>query len=129
MSDSLSPHGYSPWKSLGQNTGVGSLSLLQGIFPTQESKPPSYICRQVLYTRTTWEAPQVLNIILIKIKKPNHLLGSIIVQLLFRHPLNLKAGDDMAIMCPSPKMFAMSERTYCNACTSKIRSAMKSSKC
>ena len=27
----------SPWKSLGQKTGVGSLSLLQGIFPTQVS--------------------------------------------------------------------------------------------
>ena len=26
---------YSPWNSLGQNTGMGSLSLLQGIFPTQ----------------------------------------------------------------------------------------------
>ena len=31
-SDSLRPHGlYSPWNSPGQNTGVGSLSLLQGI--------------------------------------------------------------------------------------------------
>ena len=31
----LQPHGlYSPWKSPGQNTGVGSLSLLQGILPT-----------------------------------------------------------------------------------------------
>ena len=31
MSNSLQPHGlYSPWKSLGQNTGVGSCSLLQG---------------------------------------------------------------------------------------------------
>ena len=29
MSDSLRPHGlYSPWNSLGQNTGVSSLSLL-----------------------------------------------------------------------------------------------------
>ena len=37
MSDCLRPHGlYSPWNSPGQNTGVGSLSLLQGIFPTQE---------------------------------------------------------------------------------------------
>ena len=37
-SDSLRPHGlYSPWNSPGQNTGVGSLSLLQGIFPTQVS--------------------------------------------------------------------------------------------
>ena len=33
MSDSLRLHGlYSPWNSPGQNTGVGSLSLLQGIF-------------------------------------------------------------------------------------------------
>ena len=38
MSDSLQTHGlYSPWNSPGQNTGMGSLSLLQGIFPTQGS--------------------------------------------------------------------------------------------
>ena len=35
--------GYSPWNSLGQNTGVGSLSLLQGIFPTQRWNPVSRI--------------------------------------------------------------------------------------
>ena len=35
VSDCLWPHGlYSPWNSPGQNTGVCSLSLLQGIFPT-----------------------------------------------------------------------------------------------
>ena len=40
VSDSLRPHElYSPWSSLGQNTGVGSRSLLQGIFPTQGSNP------------------------------------------------------------------------------------------
>ena len=40
MSDSLQPHGlYSPWNSLGQNTGVGSLSLLYGTFLSQESNP------------------------------------------------------------------------------------------
>ena len=33
---------YSPWNSPGQNTGVGNLSLLQGIFPTQRSKPYSF---------------------------------------------------------------------------------------
>ena len=39
MFDSLRPHGlYSPWNSPGQNTGVGSISLLQGIIPTQGSK-------------------------------------------------------------------------------------------
>ena len=38
MSDSLQHHGLcSPWNSLDQNTGVGSLSLFQGIFPTQGS--------------------------------------------------------------------------------------------
>ena len=30
---------YSPWNSPGQNTGVNSLSLLQGTFPTQGSNP------------------------------------------------------------------------------------------
>ena len=40
MFDSLWPHGlYSCWNSPGQNTEVGSLSLLQGIFPTQGSNP------------------------------------------------------------------------------------------
>ena len=36
---SLQPHGLrSPWDAPGQNTGVGGLSLLQGIFPTQVSR-------------------------------------------------------------------------------------------
>ena len=40
MSNSLQPHGlYSLWNSPDQNTGVGSLSLLQGIFPTQGLNP------------------------------------------------------------------------------------------
>ena len=38
LSGSLWPHGpYSPWHSPGQNTGVGSYFLLQGIFSTQVS--------------------------------------------------------------------------------------------
>ena len=50
MSDSLQPHGlHSPWKSPGQNTGEGSLSLLQGIFPTQGSNPGLPHCRWILY--------------------------------------------------------------------------------
>ena len=45
MSDSLRPHGlYSPWNSLGQNPGVGSLSLLQGIFPTKGLNPGPLHC-------------------------------------------------------------------------------------
>jgi len=50
MSDSLQPHGlYSPWKCPGQNTGVGSLSLVQGIFSTQGSNPGLLHCRWILY--------------------------------------------------------------------------------
>ena len=38
MSDPSRLHGlYSSWNSLGQNTEAGSLSLLQGNFPTQVS--------------------------------------------------------------------------------------------
>ena len=50
MSDSLQPHGlYSPWNSPDQNTGVGSHSLLQGIFLTQESNRGLLHCRWILY--------------------------------------------------------------------------------
>ena len=50
VSDSLRPHGlYSPWNSSGQNIGVGSLSLLQGIFLTQGSNPGLPHCRRILY--------------------------------------------------------------------------------
>ena len=50
MSNSLRPHGLcSPWNSPGQNTGVGSCSLFQGIFPTQGSNPGLLHCRWILY--------------------------------------------------------------------------------
>ena len=45
----LRPHGHSPWNSPGQNTGVGSLSRLQGIFPTQGENPGLLHCRRILY--------------------------------------------------------------------------------
>ena len=47
---SLWPDGlHSPWHSSGQNTAVGSLSLLQGIFPTQGSIPGLLHCRWIIY--------------------------------------------------------------------------------
>ena len=55
------PHGlYSPWNSLGQNTGMGSLSLLQGIFPTQGSNPGLSYCRWILYQLSYQESPRIL---------------------------------------------------------------------
>ena len=50
VSNSLWPHRlYSPWDSPGQNAGVHSLSLLQGIFPTQGSNPGLPHCKWILY--------------------------------------------------------------------------------
>ena len=51
MSDSLGCYGlyFSLCNSPGQNTGMGSPSLLQGIFPTQDSSPGLPHCRRILY--------------------------------------------------------------------------------
>ena len=50
VSDSLWLHGLcTPWNFPGQNTGVSSLSLLQGILPTQGSNPGLLHCRRILY--------------------------------------------------------------------------------
>ena len=54
---------YSPWNSLCQNTGVGSLSLLQGIFPTQGSRSGLPHCRQILYQLSHQESPYLILII------------------------------------------------------------------
>ena len=73
VSDSLRPHGlYSPWNPPGQNTGVGSLSLLQWIFPTQRSRESriaggfftGWDIReaqgQPMRTSTHWKSPRCL---------------------------------------------------------------------
>ena len=61
MSDSFRPHGlHSPWNSSGQNTGVGSLSLLQGIFPTQELNLGLPHCRRILYQLSLKGSPRIL---------------------------------------------------------------------
>ena len=61
MSNHLQPHGlYSPWNSLGQNTGVGSLSLLQGIFSTQGWNPCLLHCWQILYQLSHQRSSRIL---------------------------------------------------------------------
>ena len=54
------PWVYSPWNSLGQNTEVGSFSLLQGIFPAQRSNPGLLHCRQILYQLSHKGSPRIL---------------------------------------------------------------------
>ena len=62
MSNSLLPLGlYSPRNSPGQNTGVGSLFLLQGIFPNQGSNPGPPPCRWILYQLSHKGRPRTLN--------------------------------------------------------------------
>ena len=54
-------HGrYIRWNSPGQNTGVGDLSLLRGIFPTQGSNPGLPHCRQILYQLSHKGSPRIL---------------------------------------------------------------------
>ena len=48
-----------PWNSPGQNTGVGSLSLLQWIFPTQGLNPGLLHCKQILYQLSHKEAQNI----------------------------------------------------------------------
>ena len=61
MSNSFWPHGLQSmeFSSPDQNTGVGSVSLLPGIFPIQGQNPGLLHCRQILYQlshqRSPWE--------------------------------------------------------------------------
>ena len=48
---------YNPWDSPGQNTGVGSLFFLQGIFPTQGSNPSLPRCKWILYQLSHRRSP------------------------------------------------------------------------
>ena len=64
FSDSLQPHGlYSPWNCPGQNIGVGSHYLLQGIFPTQGLNPGFLHSRGILYLLSHQGSPRILECI------------------------------------------------------------------
>ena len=56
MSDSLWLYSNSP----GQNTGMGSLSLFQGIFPTQGLNPGLLHCKWILYQLSHKGSPRIL---------------------------------------------------------------------
>ena len=51
-----------PWNSPGQDTGVGSLSLLQGIFPSQGLNPGLTHCRWILYQLSHKGSPYTLKV-------------------------------------------------------------------
>ena len=58
VSNSLQPDGL--WNSPSQNTGVGILSLLQAISPTQGSNPGLLHCRKILYPLSHNGSPKIL---------------------------------------------------------------------
>ena len=66
VSLSLLPHGlkharlFCPWNSPGKNTGMGSHSLLQGIFLTQGSNPGLLHCRWFYYYWATMLGTYIL---------------------------------------------------------------------
>ena len=90
---------YSPWNSPGQNTGVGTLTYLQGIFPTQVLDPDLTHCRQIVYQLSYQGSPFEfywmcnnslhVNVILDLVRvlfreKPSEVLLCIIFYLIFR---------------------------------------------
>ena len=66
VSNSLWPHRLKPtrllcsWNSPGQNTGVSSHFLLQGIFPTQGLNPGLLHCRQIHYHLSHQGRPRIV---------------------------------------------------------------------
>ena len=54
------PMDYSPWSSPGQNAGLGSLALLQQIFPTQELNWGLLHRRWILYQLSYEGSPKLV---------------------------------------------------------------------
>ena len=75
VSDSSRPHGLQParllrpWNSPGKDTGAGCRFLLQGIFPTQGSKPGLLHCRQIFLPSEPPGKPSKAIYVIIKIIK------------------------------------------------------------
>ena len=87
------PMDCSPWNSLGQNTAVGSLSLLQGIFPTQGA------------TRANLHTIQRSNVKISAIKIPSLHLKKLSTsqQKFLGFPSRcLKAGESRYVYMPAP---------------------------
>ena len=98
VSDSLWPHGlYSPWNSPGENTGVGSLSLLHGIFPTQGLNPGLLHCRQIFYQLSHKGSPYAEYIM------PNARLdeAQARIKIARKNMDNLRYADDTTLMAES----------------------------
>ena len=95
--DSLQPDGlYSSWNSPGQNIGVGSLSLFQGIFLTQELNHGLLHCRWILY-QLSYEGSSNMY------AKDMLIYG--------KHCFKVISKGDLFFICKSRKIFNYSQKT------------------
>ena len=70
MSNSLLPQElYSPWNSPGQNTGVGSHFLLQGVFPTQGSNQGLPHSKRILHRLSHQGSPVSIDKVFAKVSQ------------------------------------------------------------
>ena len=119
VSDSLWPHGlYSPWNSPGQNTGVGNLSLPQGIFPTQGTNPGLPHCRWILYCIGHLKILKVnlmLNVLTtIKSNAPSLRSGLLQVEILRTQ----SGADSVSFLSPNPNPNLSSKPNSISVCQS-----------
>ena len=112
VSNSLQPHWLSsPWNSPGQNTEVGSLSLLQGIFPTQGLNLGLLHCRRILYQLSHKGSPRILERVAypspVEIPDPGIEPGSLALQVgsllteLWKKPINGVQFSSVDQSCPT----------------------------
>ena len=138
VSDSLWPHGsYSPWNSPGQNTGVGSLSLLQGIFPTQGSNPGLPHFRRILHQLSHKGIPRILEWVAYPFSSSfptresnqgllhcRRILYHLSYQALDKRVLNSEGRTDLGLymnnLCKSTYFPPQTKRASCIICYNKI---------
>ena len=115
VSDSLQPCGLlparllRPWDSPGKNNGVGSHSLLQGIFPVQGSNSGLSHCRQILYHQNHHGSPPLLTTLLtrntvssMKMCKEPQLWGLHLLTLLSKTLVQLVPSSDRCVKRMQP---------------------------
>ena len=103
VSNSLWPPGlYSPWKSPSQNTGVGSLSILQGIFPIQGSNPGLLYYRRILYQLSHKRSPWQHYTEHISLNTTTHILITLHSQSFFYAEVTLLALSSPSLTLPPP---------------------------
>ena len=115
MSDSFQPYELQPtrllcpWDSLSNNTGVGCYALVQGIFPTQGSNPPSLpaLAGSFFTTSATWEVLFLISLSKIH-SSPQFSSVTQSCPTLWPHGL-----QHTRLPCPSP-----TPRAYSNSCSS-----------